>query len=241
MMSKNPPTQVELEAEYREKFETLKEDMNRQVQTFIAESIINNSFESPEMKAQLDVYKPIVESVVKALKESGILNAGKGGTELPDEVVSVITEQTEMLNNQSNKIKELKMRMKLYEMITENLAGLDKEIIREAVTKFQGEDNLNEDELLKKLTSYISNRKPSSKTVQFEAINTDIDEVDAILEGTSGKSASGKFSPKKKINMPGIRPRVVTESVEVRMPDDEGNVELDPASEFMRDFGHIGT
>jgi len=232
----NPNDKNSLEAQYREKFEGLREDLNSRLQSFIAESIIKNSFESPELKAQVEVYKPIVESMVRVLKESGILNAGKNDpTEIPEEVVGIITEQTEVINNQSKKIKELKMRVKLHEMISNHLAGLNKDIIKEAITKFQGESEMPDDELVKQLTQFVNTRKPSQKKVQFESIDSDIDEVDSILEGTT--SNKGRFNPKKKISIPGLKKRIVNEAAEVVLPDDD--IELGPADEFMRDFGHL--
>lgn len=232
----NPNDKNSLEAQYREKFEGLREDLNSRLQSFIAESIIKNSFESPQLKAQVEVYKPIVESMVRVLKESGILNAGKNNpTEIPEEVVGIITEQTEVINNQSKKIKELKMRVKLHEMISNHLAGLNKDIIKEAITKFQGESEMPDDELVKQLTQFVNTRKPSQKKVQFESIDSDIDEVDSILEGTT--SNKGRFNPKKKISIPGLKKRIVNEAAEVVLPDDD--VELGPADEFMRDFGHL--
>lgn len=225
-----------LESQYREKFEGLKDDLNTRLQSFIAEAVIQNSFESPELKAQVEVYRPIVESMVRVLKESGILNAGKNEVaEIPQEVVGIITEQTEVINNQSKKIKELKMRVKLHEMISGHLAGLNKDIIKEAITKFQGESEMPDDELIKQLTQFVNTRKPTQKKVQFESINSDIDEVDAILEGTA--SNKGKFNPKTKISIPGLKKRIVNEAAEIVIPDD--NVELGPADEFMRDFGHL--
>lgn len=229
-----------LESQYREKFEDLKEVMHSQMQEFLAESILNNSYESPELKAQVEIYKPIVESIIKSLKDSGILNTKKEKEEIDPEIVGVITEQTEVINDQSKKIKELKMRIKLHEMISENLSGLNKDVIREAINKFQGEDDLSQDELLKQLTNYINTRKPNQKTVQFESIEHAIDEVDAILEGNSKENPANKFKPKKKINIPGLKKRIVTESTAIRLPDEEDNNELDPAREFLRDFGHIG-
>lgn len=225
-----------LEAQYREKFEGLREDLNSRLQSFIAESIIKNSFESPELKAQVEVYKPIVESMVRVLKENGILNAGKNESdEIPQEVVGIITEQTEVINNQSKKIKELKMRVKLHEMISSHLAGLNKDIIKEAITKFQGESEMPDDELVKQLTQFVNTRKPSQKKIQFESIDSDIDEVDSILEGTT--TNKGRFNPKKKISIPGLKKRIVSEAAEVVLPTDD--IELNPADEFMRDFGHL--
>ncbi|MFA5404321.1 MAG: hypothetical protein WC358_05255 [Ignavibacteria bacterium] len=232
----NQADKTSLEAQYREKFEGLKSDLDRRLQSFIAESIMKNSFESPELKAQVEVYRPVVESMVRVLKESGILNAGKNEVaELPNEVVGIITEQTEVINNQSQKIKELKMRVKLHEMISNHLAGLNKDIIREAITKFQGESEMPDEELVKQLTQFVNTRKPSQKKIQFESIDSDIDEVDAILEGTT--SNKGEFRPKKKISIPGLKKRIVNEASEVVLPDD--NQELGPADEFMRDFGHL--
>lgn len=225
-----------LEAQYREKFEGLKEELNGRLNSFIAESILSKSFESPELKAQVEVYKPIVESMVRALKESGILNSVKNeSSEIPSEIVGIITEQTEMINNQSQKIKELKMRVKLHEIISSNLAGLSKDIIREAISKFQGEAEMSDEDLIKNLTNFVNTRKPEQKKVQFESIESDIDEVDAILEGSAGNK--DKFRPKKAINIPGLKKRIVSEAAEFRVPDEE--VELGPADEFMRDFGHL--
>lgn len=229
-----------LEAEYRDKFEELKESMHVQLQNFLAESILSRSFESPELKAQVNVYKPIVETMVSALKASGVLNASKPNGEVDPTIVKVITEQTDVINNQSRKIKELKMRVKLHEMISTNLAGLNKDIIREAVTKFQGDDGLSEEELLKELTKFINTRKPNQKTVQFESIDSDIDEVDSILEGSTSLGKAGKFKPKTNITIPGVKPRVVTESTSLVMPEDNDDLYSDPAKEFLRDFGHIG-
>lgn len=230
------PDKNSLESQYREKFEGLRDELNTRLNNFIAESIIAKSFESPELKAQVEVYKPIVESMVRALKESGILNAGKNeSSEIPSEVVGIITEQTEMINNQSKKIKELKMRVKLHEMISSNLAGLHKDIIREAISKFQGESEMSDDELVKQLTNFVNTRKQTQKTVQFESIDSDIDEVESILEGTTNNK--GKFKPSKNISIPGLKKRIVNEASEFRVPDEE--VELGPADEFMRDFGHL--
>lgn len=229
-----------LEEQYREKFIQLKEDLTNQFNTYIAESIINKSIESPSLKAEIAVYKPIVESIMTALKESGIINKGHQSTteEIDPEIVNVITEQTDVIKNQSHKIKELKMRLKLHEMISENLSGLNKDIIQAAITKFQGEDEMPEDQLIKELTHFINNRKAVSKTVQFESINDDIDEVSSILEGDSGKAKNGEFKPKRKISIPGLKKRLVAEAAEVTLPEDEPT-ELDPASEFLRDFGHL--
>ena len=229
-----------LEEQYREKFIQLKEDLTNQFNTYIAESIINKSIESPSLRAEIAVYKPIVESIMTALKESGIINKGHQSTteEIDPEIVNVITEQTDVIKNQSHKIKELKMRLKLHEMISENLSGLNKDIIQAAITKFQGEDEMPEDQLIKELTHFINNRKAVSKTVQFESINDDIDEVSSILEGDSGKAKNGEFKPKRKISIPGLKKRLVAEAAEVTLPDDEPT-ELDPASEFLRDFGHL--
>lgn len=230
-----------LEAQYRDKFEDLKETVNTQLQSFLSEAILERSYESPELKAQVGLYKPIVEAMVRALKDSGVLNAVSEQTEIDPEIVGVITEQTEVINNQSRKIKELKMRVKLHEMISENLAGLNKDIIREAVTKFQGEDDVSDEDLLKELTKFINGRKPNQKTVQFESIDADIDEVSVILEGKAATKASSTFRPKKNINIPGIKPRVVTEAVGLTIPDEDDNLESDPAKEFLRDFGHMGS
>lgn len=229
-----------LEEQYREKFIQLKEDLTNQFNTYIAESIIDKSIESPSLKAEIAVYKPIVESIMTALKESGIINKGHQSTteEIDPEIVNVITEQTDVIKNQSHKIKELKMRLKLHEMISENLSGLNKDIIQAAITKFQGEDEMPEDQLIKELTHFINNRKAVSKTVQFESINDDIDEVSSILEGDSGKAKNGEFKPKRKISIPGLKKRLVAEAAEVTLPEDEPT-ELDPASEFLRDFGHL--
>ena len=233
-MKNNEENQVDLEGQYRAKFSELKDCLTGQLQNFLSEAIIDRQFESPSLKAEVAVYRPIVESIIQSLKASGILNSKKN--DVPsDEIVTVITEQTEVIKDQTKKIKELQMKIKLHEMISNNLSGLSKEIIREAITKFQGEDEIPEDELLKKLTSFVNTRKPESKTIQFESINSEIDEVSSILEGTT--SNKGKFNPKTKINFPGIKPRVVTESAEVTMPEDQ---EITPADEFMRDFSHLG-
>lgn len=232
-----------LESQYREQFENLKVDLDSRLQSYLAEAVISNSFESPELRAQVEVYRPIVESVVRVLKESGILNStspkqeSAGMDDIAPEIVGVITEQTEIINNQSKKIKELKMRVKLHEMITNNLSGLNKDIIKEAISKFQGEEDLSDDELVKQLTSFVNTRRANPKKVQFESLESDIDEVSAILEGNAHKE--GKFSPKKNISIPGLKKRIVNEASEVRMPDE--NVELGPADEFLRDFGHLNS
>lgn len=228
-------SEVDLEAEYREKFENLKTELHSTLKSFLAESIVNNSYESPELKAQVSLYKPIVESIVKSLKENGILNSNQQNDEdIPEEVVKVITEQTELINNQSKKIKELKMRVKLHEMISSNLSGLSKDIIREAINKFQGEDEMPEDELIKKLTKFVNTRKPNTKTIQFESvesIDSDINELEDIMK-------SDDFRPSKKINIPGIKPRTINEASGFNHSESQDD-DLDPASQFMRDFGHL--
>ena len=234
-----PDNQPNLESQYREAFSGLKDTVFNQLATYLSEGIEAEPVISPELQAKVGIYQPIVESIVKALKDSGIINAGAGEGVTDEAVVQVITEQTSALNQQSKKIKELQMRVKLHEMISENLSGLSKDIIREAVTKFQGEDDIPEDELLKKLTKFINTRKTTTKSIQFESINSDIDEVDNLLEGTSSKEKDPKvFKPKKKIDIKGLKKRVVMEAEAVNVEDDA--IGLSPADEFMRDFGRLG-
>lgn len=221
---------MEIEDIYRQKFDDLKDTMFGNFKNFIAESVISNQVESPELRAQVLVYKPIVEAVIKAIKDGGLLESAIPPVD--PAVVGVLQEQTGLINDQSKKIKELKMRLKLHEMITNHLSGLNKDIVKDAITKFQGEDEMPEDELVKELTKFINGRKGSSKAIQFESVvDSDIDEVSAILEGNGSKT---QFKPKTRIDIKGIAKRVVMESEAVNVYDDN---DISPADEFLRDFG----
>ena len=228
-----------IEDEYRSHFEALQEQVFTQTQAYLAEAIINNSKNSPELEAKVSTYEPIVEAIVKTLKDSGILNQSENVN--INEAVTMIGELTEAVSEQTRKIKDLQKMLKIHELINQELNGLDKKIIKEAMKAFQGED-LEGDELSKKLIEFVSKRKPGSKPVQFESIESELDNVSAMLEGTVGKTKekSTKFSPAKKIDIKGLSKRVVTESVGLNLNDDDDSVEQsDEVKQFMKDFGHL--
>lgn len=230
---------TEIEKSYQDQFRKLQSDVYDKVQAFMAESINANSVVSPELQAQVAVYKPAMEAIVKALKDSGVLNAkqheepNEEYATVLNECISVINEQTEALSEQSTKIKDLQMRLKLHEQITQHLSGLNKSIVAEAIKKFQGED-IPEDQLVDKLVAFVKTHKPGAKAIQFESILGAIDEVDSILESRTTKN---KCAPSKIISIPGLKNRVVNESVAVREPDEVSvSSEVD---DFMDEFGHL--
>jgi len=226
----------ELEKEFRQQFEGLKDNLYSRLESYISESIVKTPKVDPELKAQVDTYKPIVEAIMKALKDNGVLNQSSHvESEVDPAIIEVITEQTSVINAQDKKLKELKMRVKLHEMITNNLSGLNKDIVKEAINKFQGAEELNEEDLLKELTNFVNKRKGGQKEVQFESIAYDLDEVDSILEGAS---KTKEFRPNKKIDIKGLKKRVVSEATGVNLDEDNPR-DNGPADEFMRDFGHL--
>lgn len=227
-----------IEDEYRSHFEALQEQVFTQTQAYLAEAIINNSKNSPELEAKVSTYEPIVEAIVRTLKDSGILNQSENVN--INEAVTMIGELTEAVSEQTRKIKDLQKMLKIHELINQELNGLDKKIVQEALTHFQGED-LEGDELSKKLIEFVSKRKAGNKPVQFESIESELDNVSAILEGTVGKTKekSTKFSPTKKIDIKGLSKRVVTESVGLNLNESDDADQPDEVKQFMRDFEHL--
>lgn len=226
-----------IEDEYRQHFESLQEQVFSQVQSYLAENISNNSKNSPELEAKVSTLEPVVEAIVRTLKDSGILNQSENVN--INEAVSMISELTEAVSEQTRKIKDLQKMLKIHELINQELNGLDKKIVQEAIKAFQGED-IEGDELSKKLIEFVSKRKGGSKPIQFESIDNELNEVGAILEGTVGqtKEKSTKFNPSKKIDIKGISKRIVTESVSLNLNnEDEG--QPDEVKEFLRDYGHL--
>ena len=225
---------AKVEEEYRNHFNTLQEQVFSQVKKYLSESIIANKNNPPELEAEVSTYRPVIETIVRTLKESGILN--KSESVNINEAVTIIEELTEAVSDQTRKIEDLKRMLKIHEMINKHMSGIDKTIINEAIKHFQGED-LNDDELSDKLIEFVAKRKPGTKAVQFENISSELDDVDSILESKSVKSISDKFSPKKKIDIKGLKKRVVTESAGLHLKENDGPV--NEVEEFMNEFGHI--
>ena len=228
---------AKVEEEYRNHFNALQEQVFSQVKKYLSESIIENKNNPPELEAEVSTYRPVIETIVRTLKESGILN--KSESVNINEAVTIIEELTEAVSDQTRKIEDLKRMLKIHEMINKHMSGIDKTIINEAIKHFQGED-ISDDELSDKLIEFVAKRKPGTKAVQFENISSELDDVDSILESKSdksGKSISDKFAPKKKIDIKGLKKRVVTESAGLHLKENDGPV--DEVEEFMNEFGHI--
>ena len=229
---------AKVESEYREHFETLQEQVFTRVKAFMAESITNNSKNSPELEAKVSTYEPVIESIVRTLKDSGILLESENVS--INEAVTMIGELTEAVNEQTRKIKDLQKMLKIHELINQELNGLDKKIVQEALTHFQGED-LEGDELSKKLIEFVSKRKAGNKAIQFEAINVEeeLDGIGAMLECNAPKVKDSKFKPSKKIDIKGIAKRVVTESVALNLNESDEVGQADEVKQFMKEFEHL--
>ena len=230
---------AKIEADYRNHFDNLQEQVFTQVKNFMAESITNNAKVSPELEAEVSTYRPVIESIVRSLKESGILNKSEDVN--INEAVTIISELTEAVSDQTRKIKDLQKMLRIHELINQELNGLDKKIVQEALNHFQGED-LEGDELSKKLIEFVSKRKPGNKAVQFESINLEdeLDGVSAILENKDPKKKDVSFKPTKKIDIKGLAKRVVTESVALNLNESEDDSEQsDEVKQFMKDFEHL--
>lgn len=229
---------AKIEAEYRGHFETLQEQVFTQVKSFMAEAITNNSKNSPELEAKVSTLEPVVEAIVRTLKDSGILNESENVS--INEAVTMIGELTEAVSEQTRKIKDLQKMLKIHELINQELNGMDKKIVQEALTHFQGED-LEGDELSKKLIEFVSKRKAGNKAIQFESINLDeeLDNVSTLLENKAPKAKDTSFRPSKKIDIKGIAKRVVTESVALNLNESDDADQPDEVKQFMRDFEHL--
>lgn len=231
---------AKIEADYRAHFEGLQDQLYDQVKTFMAEAITNNAKISPELEAEVSTYRPVIESIVRSLKDSGILNKSEDVN--INEAVTIISELTEAVTDQTRKIKDLQKMLRIHELINQELNGLDKKIVQEALTHFQGED-LEGDELSKKLIEFVNKRKAGNKAIQFESINLDeeLDGVTAIMENKEAKQKDPKkFSPTKKIDIKGLAKRVVTESVALNLNESEDDSEQsDEVKQFMKDFEHL--
>jgi hypothetical protein len=208
------------------------------VKSFMAEAITNNSKNSPELEAKVSTLEPVVEAIVRTLKDSGILNESENVS--INEAVTMISELTEAVSEQTRKIKDLQKMLKIHELINQELNGMDKKIVQEALTHFQGED-LEGDELSKKLIEFVSKRKAGNKAIQFESINLDeeLDNVSTLLENKAPKAKDTSFRPSKKIDIKGIAKRVVTESVALNLNESDDADQPDEVKQFMRDFEHL--
>jgi hypothetical protein len=225
---------IVLENTYRENFEELKESIYARVKTYAAEAIVNSpKFESVDAKCESMYYKPLVEGIVKLLKDNGIplyLSESISPTEAH--------ESKALLMEAVKKIQELRDMISIHEMIENNLAGLDRGIIENAVNKFKADgryEKMKKEDFLKEVTSYVLNMKnmPTNKSVQFESseliTDKELGEVDSLLESKGG--LNDKFNPKTKINIPSLRKVVLDEAI--HLPDVESDDLYDPAQEVL--------
>lgn len=239
--------EIQLEAKYKDMFTNLKHELHSTLKEYANEAISKNiQLESVDVKCDQLKYKPIVEGIISLLGGVGIKVPLNEAYE--SEANTLLMEATKV-------IQELKDMLAIHEMIENGLSGMSKNVVESTISRFKNDprfQNMKKEDFLKEVANYVISMKDGSpsKTIQFEAVDVDIDaelsEADKLLESSNPKEKNAytdKFNPKGKVIINSLKKKVLDEAYsithnQVKVSDNTTNsFGEDPVKEFMETWG----